>query len=202
MKGMARSPTPEEGMAPNDTGNEASDDASEDTPQPELATIELRGRDLAVVPPTAWWLLDDQALYTALFGSTGAAAASALLTRDRRGRCLRARPLDFARITAALSSHGACVVHITFDQHPLLPEQAAVRLPPRPYQEEALLAWRAAGCRGVVVLPTGGGKTLVGALALADMGLWTLVVVPTLDLLRQWRAALVELLGWEASGIG
>src|SRR5262249_26999081 len=161
-------------MAPNDA-SDAGEDTPREAPQPVVATIELRGRDLALVPPVAWWPLDDQALYDTLFGREEAATASALLTRDRRGRCLRARPRDFARISTALASHSACAVHIAFEQHPLLPEQPEVRLSPRPYQEEALLAWRAAGCRGVVVLPTGGGKTLVGALALADMGLWALV---------------------------
>jgi superfamily II DNA or RNA helicase len=186
-------------VAPGGAGNVTG--AGDGAARPTL-TVELRGRDLALVPPTAWWSLDDQALYAALFGSEEVTAASILLTRDRRTHCLRARPLDFAHIHAALSAHGACVVHVAFEQHPLLPEQSELRLSPRPYQEEALLAWRAAGCRGVVVLPTGAGKTLVGALALADMSLWTLVVVPTLDLLRQWRVALAELLGWEAHAIG
>jgi superfamily II DNA or RNA helicase len=56
----------------------------------------------------------------------------------------------------------------------------------RDYQTEAVAAWRAAGRRGVVVLPTGSGKTLVAAMAIADTGRSTLVVVPTLDLLHQW----------------
>src|SRR5262245_29157602 len=158
--------------APGEASNVTA--ARDDAARP-LVTLELRGRDLALMLPTGWWPLDDQALYTALFGPDEATAASVLLTRDRRGRCLRARPLDFARIHAPLTAHHACAVHVAFGQHPLLPGQAEVQLPPRPYQGEALLAWRAAGCRGVIVLPTGGGKTLVGALALADMGLWTLV---------------------------
>jgi superfamily II DNA or RNA helicase len=43
-----------------------------------------------------------------------------------------------------------------------------VRREPRPYQREALAAWQKAGGRGVVVLPTGAGKTLVAQLALED----------------------------------
>src|SRR5581483_5275578 len=73
---------------------------------------------------------------------------------------------------------------------------------PRPYQAEALASWRAAGCRGVVVLPTGAGKTFVGALAIASVRTATLVLVPTLDLLGQWQRALAESLGLSADDIG
>lgn len=57
---------------------------------------------------------------------------------------------------------------------------------PFPYQTEALQRWRAARCRGVVVLPTGAGKTFVATLAIGARQRSTLVVVPTLDLLNQW----------------
>jgi superfamily II DNA or RNA helicase len=77
-----------------------------------------------------------------------------------------------------------------------------VAVAPRPYQEEALTAWRAEGCRGVVVLPTGSGKTVLGALAIAEVGLAALVVVPTIDLLAQWRAALGAALGLAPGAIG
>ncbi|MBN1334690.1 MAG: DEAD/DEAH box helicase family protein [Deltaproteobacteria bacterium] len=56
----------------------------------------------------------------------------------------------------------------------------------RPYQAEAVTAWCAAGRRGVVVLPTGSGKTWVAECCIADTRRPTLVVVPTIDLLAQW----------------
>lgn len=62
--------------------------------------------------------------------------------------------------------------------------------PPRPYQAEALQAWRQAGRRGVVVLPTGAGKSLVAELCIADAARPTLVVVPTLELMGQWYSRL------------
>jgi superfamily II DNA or RNA helicase len=57
---------------------------------------------------------------------------------------------------------------------------------PFPFQEEALEKWRLGRFRGVVVLPTGAGKTFVATLAIASRQRSTLVVVPTLDLLNQW----------------
>ena len=57
----------------------------------------------------------------------------------------------------------------------------------RSYQQEALDAWRAANDRGVLELPTGSGKTVVAIAAMAALETPTLVVVPTIDLLEQWR---------------
>jgi len=58
----------------------------------------------------------------------------------------------------------------------------------RPYQESALLAWELADRRGLVVLPTGAGKTRLALSAMASTRARTLVLVPTRALLHQWRA--------------
>ena len=76
-----------------------------------------------------------------------------------------------------------------------LAEGPAPPVEARPYQLEALEAWRAAHRRGVVVLPTGTGKTVVALLAIEDARRSALVVVPTLDLLHQWHAALAARFG-------
>ena len=61
---------------------------------------------------------------------------------------------------------------------------------PYPHQQEALACWQATRGRGVVVLPTGAGKTLVGLLALCWARRDGLILVPTLDLMHQWYALL------------
>lgn len=61
---------------------------------------------------------------------------------------------------------------------------------PYPHQTEALAAWQEGGQRGVVVLPTGAGKTYLAQLAIEQVALSTLIVVPTLDLMHQWYATL------------
>jgi superfamily II DNA or RNA helicase len=55
-----------------------------------------------------------------------------------------------------------------------------------PHQVEALKAWWDSGKRGVVVLPTGTGKTHLASMAIEKAGRPTLVVTPTIDLLNQW----------------
>ena len=73
---------------------------------------------------------------------------------------------------------------------------------PRPYQERAIEEWRRAGRRGVVVLPTGAGKSLVAQMAVAHARRSTLVVVPTIDLMNQWYDLLLEGFDAEVGLIG
>src|SRR5579871_6948837 len=83
-------------------------------------TIALRGRDLMLVPPPEWEAMEDGALLAAMFGVEEAREASALLSRDRRAKCWRARPFDFARLREALVAAGTCEVRVAFEEHPLL----------------------------------------------------------------------------------
>jgi superfamily II DNA or RNA helicase len=62
---------------------------------------------------------------------------------------------------------------------------------PFPHQTEALQAWWNAGGRGIVVLPTGTGKTFLAVLAIHKAARPTLVITPTIDLLHQWYAELL-----------
>ncbi len=57
----------------------------------------------------------------------------------------------------------------------------------RYYQKEAINAWVGAGLRGTIVLPTGAGKTILGIFAMCAVNASALVVVPTIDLLYQWK---------------
>ncbi len=71
----------------------------------------------------------------------------------------------------------------------------AVAIEPRDYQQAALEAWIDHDRRGSVVLPTGSGKTFLAVQAIADAGVSTLVVVPTIDLMNQWHATLTNAFG-------
>ncbi len=63
---------------------------------------------------------------------------------------------------------------------------------PHDYQIEAITAWEQAGQCGSIVLPTGAGKTFVAIQAISRMKRSAVVVVPTIDLLHQWYARLVN----------
>jgi superfamily II DNA or RNA helicase len=62
---------------------------------------------------------------------------------------------------------------------------------PFPHQTEALETWWGRGGRGVVVLPTGTGKTHLAVLAIHRAARPALVVTPTIDLLNQWYGELL-----------
>jgi DNA excision repair protein ERCC-3 len=60
----------------------------------------------------------------------------------------------------------------------------------RPYQRDAVGAFAAAGA-GVIVLPCGAGKTIVGLAAIAGQGAETLIVTSNSASLSQWRTELI-----------
>jgi superfamily II DNA or RNA helicase len=74
-----------------------------------------------------------------------------------------------------------------------------LRVQPRPWQEQALAAWKH-DLRGVVSVVTGGGKTIFAEMCMAffrkqRLSPRFLIVVPTITLLDQWFVSLVEDLG-------
>ena len=73
---------------------------------------------------------------------------------------------------------------------------------PFPYQKEAVSAWWDSGGRGVVVLPTGAGKTFVAQLAMMRAQRGVLVVTPTIDLMQQWYGVLGSGFGMEVGLLG
>ncbi len=62
--------------------------------------------------------------------------------------------------------------------------------PPMAHQARAMELWRAAKGRGMVIMPTGSGKTYFAVMAIAAIRRSTLVVVPTIDLMIQWQKVL------------
>lgn len=61
----------------------------------------------------------------------------------------------------------------------------------RPYQREAAESFQAGGS-GVVVLPCGAGKTIVGAAAMAMTGATTLILVTNTISVHQWKSELLR----------
>ena len=106
---------------------------------------------------------------------------------DPRTGTGRAPAYRYAAIRRILAETDLAVDDRVFD----LPELAlGSTYELREYQNDALTAWREADDRGVLELPTGSGKTVIGIAAMEALGTPTLVVVPTIDLLDQWQREL------------
>ncbi len=112
-------------------------------------------------------------------------AAHHALAWDDRSACHRAPAHRYADVVRWLRGAGIDYRDEARAYHELDVGELA-RQEPFYYQREAIAAWDGHGGRGVVVLPTGSGKTFVAVMAIDRRPRSTLVVVPTLDLLHQW----------------
>ena len=110
-------------------------------------------------------------------------------TWDDRIEKFRIRAIHYRSLVEALQAEGSNFSDEAkaFEPLELVP---SMEMEPYPHQSEALTAWKQAGRKGVVVLPTAAGKTYLAQLAMQATPRSTLIVVPTLDLMHQWYAHL------------
>jgi superfamily II DNA or RNA helicase len=104
---------------------------------------------------------------------------------DARVQAHRAPAFAYPRLTRWLRDRG-----FTFDAAGLgnhEPTRGWADPGLREYQAAALSAWELARRRGLIVLPTGSGKTRIALAAMAATRLPALCLVPTRVLLEQWR---------------
>lgn len=101
----------------------------------------------------------------------GAISVPGLLWDERVG-VYRARAMDHPRIRDALIQAGFGVKDEALASGDCPGEWIGIEL--RPYQEAALDAWELLGRRGLVILPTGAGKTHVALAAMARARVRTL----------------------------
>jgi superfamily II DNA or RNA helicase len=112
---------------------------------------------------------------------------------------------------AEARSYRALVEHLRRQQIPYKDEARAYQATPWelrdtrqpfPHQTEALETWWKLGGRGVVVLPTGTGKTFLAILAIHRAARPALVITPTIDLLNQWYDELLDAFGGPVGLLG
>ncbi len=120
---------------------------------------------------------------------------------DPRTACYRAPAIAYAELLRALV-RGKVELDDAARAYLTLEHGLRVHREPRPYQAEALAAWQARGSRGVVVLPTGAGKSQLALMAIDARRRSTLIVAPTLELVRQWYDLLRTSFGVEVGVIG
>ncbi|MGA3290373.1 MAG: DEAD/DEAH box helicase family protein [Candidatus Bathyarchaeia archaeon] len=119
---------------------------------------------------------------------------------DPRNGCYR---LKASHYKDALEYFKESRIHYEDDAPNLPPlEQVKSNVELRTYQNNALDNWQRAGNRGVLVLPTAAGKTFIALKAIDLLKTQTMIIVPTLDLIDQWRKRVRECLGIEAGVVG
>lgn len=107
---------------------------------------------------------------------------------DERIAALRGPATAYREAALLLSRNGGVDEARAFERWQ--GEYQRARFEPYPHQREALDAWWDEGGRGIVVLPTGTGKTYLALMAMSRVARDTLIVVPTLDLMTQWVTVL------------
>lgn len=121
---------------------------------------------------------------------------------DVRVGAFRAPAFYYSEIVEFLNKSDLSAIRDSVEDLSPCPELKCRSVQMRSYQRRALESWDKAGRRGVIVLPTGAGKTVIGMKAIELVNQPAIVIVPTLDLLEQWRIRVQEELGIEVGAYG
>jgi superfamily II DNA or RNA helicase len=108
-------------------------------------------------------------------------------TYDSRSDCLRAMAFKYRDILRYLDKSRVDYVDGVMNLIPCPFFEAEIEL--REYQQQAAERWLM-DKKGCIVLPTGSGKTYVALEIIEELSVPTLIVVPTLDLVDQWKEEL------------
>ncbi|MEM1649311.1 MAG: DEAD/DEAH box helicase, partial [Sulfolobales archaeon] len=125
-----------------------------------------------------------------------------LLFYDRDEKIFKTYPMYYERIVEFMRSNGYTIHDKTGFTERMLPVKPKLRISLRDYQKEALETWVGRKFRGIIALPTGSGKTVVGVSAVAELGMWTLVVAFTREQIKQWREHFIRALSLNPHDVG
>ena len=106
---------------------------------------------------------------------------------DSRVKKYRAEALFYPKIIENLNNSNIYYEDNVLDLIPCPFLSSAIKL--RKYQKDALNKWLKTK-RGAVVMPTGAGKTIFAMKIIEKVNSSTFIVVPTLDLVNQWKKEL------------
>ena len=103
---------------------------------------------------------------------------------DGRVGCYRSQALFYRDITEYLKNSGIQYEDHVLDLIPCPDLSCDIKL--RGYQKEGMDKWLRQK-RGIIVMPTGSGKTVLAIKIIERVNSPTFIVVPTLDLVQQWK---------------
>jgi superfamily II DNA or RNA helicase len=121
-------------------------------------------------------------------------------TLDSRTNYLYSNGINYKKITEYLNGKNIKYDDRVLDLLPL-GDLPLIKVNLRDYQLEAIKNW----ClekMGSIVLPTGAGKTIIGLKIIEIVNSPTLIIVPTLDLIKQWTKILSRNFDMEIGNIG
>ncbi len=121
-------------------------------------------------------------------------------TIDSRSNSLISYGINYKKITEYLKEKNVDYEDLVLNLLPLgqLPK---IKVKLRAYQKEAIESWSREKM-GSIVLPTGAGKTIIGLKIIEMINSPTLIVVPTLDLVKQWTQILSQSFNIEIGNMG
>ncbi len=119
---------------------------------------------------------------------------------DPRANCLRCDALYYASVASQLKQKAWNFTDAANLSTSILWRKSEIH-PPRLEQQAAIDAWRKRK-RGVIVMPTGTGKTEVALHLMARNPCSTLVVAPVRDLMYQWHRRILAAFDFDAGIIG
>ena len=114
---------------------------------------------------------------------------------DNRSGCFRCLPMFYKDLIEYLKLSGLEYKDNVLNLEPM--QDLTCNLALHDYQKKATTNWLQTK-NGALVLPTGAGKTVIAIKAISVLNVPTLIVVPTLELLKQWKNELASKLGIEA----
>ncbi len=120
---------------------------------------------------------------------------------DHRTKVFRAEAIWYRSLVEHLRQRGIAYTD-SARAYDRVPWQLHVSKEAFPHQVEGLQAWWKQNGRGVVVLPTGTGKTHLANMAIEKAGRPALVITPTIDLMNQWYDELTMSFGTEVGLMG
>jgi DNA repair helicase RAD25 len=120
---------------------------------------------------------------------------------DPRVNAFRCLAYKYFELIGYLKSKG-----IQYEDKALQPINGVIELKKevmlRSYQEEALQAWKDNNYRGIIVMPTGTGKTYLAIHAIFMLRKSTFITVPTIELMDQWYNLIEKCLQTEIGRLG
>ena len=124
-----------------------------------------------------------------------------MISYDPKFKLFRTLPYHFEYLWEFLKSK-KYRVKVDFEYEKKLSFETQLLFELRQYQKDAIDKWIENSLRGIVVLPPGAGKTFIGLYAIHKTKLRTLIVVPTINLMHQWKQSLMDNLEVKKDKIG